>query len=288
MQRDILLDSQIDPALVAYKLTGELGWLMHRAGEAFILQKCYGQSVQISPQPHCYNMIPIQRNSSAELEFMHPVTRMISKLAVRVSCSDAVNPLFQVRGSWYRLSPLLISIPSPTAYTSSLKQVHSSFIKMGSGLYQGDVLAHMDDQRSLASLHHDTLSLSVIQTQVMLQHHMTSQQYSDSFSSMISISSYFHLSQWALYMVLIMICIWNIVNTVYISRLHSRINMNPQSLTINSIHSMSASHQNEPSLKPANKQTRTSAGIHCYFFVILINDPWNLTNHYIIFLLPHK
>ena len=115
---EVLLGSTHTPEESGLRLMGEPGWTVQRAGAVLKISKCAEISVEISPQTGCYADVPIVVNNTTRLRFLRPATSAVTDSSSLIQCSNPSVHYFQVRGSWYFLSPQLNQVPAPSMASS--------------------------------------------------------------------------------------------------------------------------------------------------------------------------
>lgn len=138
--KDILFGAHTDPDMTGFRLMGDLGWSILMAGGGAYLIKCTPVDVVLFPQPKCYHRIPVSKNNSTQLLFIDPVTKVLKASSKKIECSDPSNPVFEIRKQWYKLTPTLHDIPTPSPFPSQMHLDPSTVSLAVAGLYSKEVL----------------------------------------------------------------------------------------------------------------------------------------------------
>ncbi|KAI4485716.1 hypothetical protein M0802_012577 [Mischocyttarus mexicanus] len=131
------------PSAAARNLIGELGWSLTVAGDALVLKKCLYPAM-VTPQSKCYTEIPIQTNSSTQMIFMDPLTRVIYKTSHVNTCSDDANPVFKIRDMYNHLKPQLNKVNDIKLLPSRLRKDDLTSMQVGSGHYPSELFFNLE------------------------------------------------------------------------------------------------------------------------------------------------
>lgn len=151
--RSDLIDLQIklaigmsNPQEFGYMFGGGPGYMATRVGEVIYLSKCKPVYVAIRKTDKCYNELPITyRNHSY---FLAPKTKLIQSHGNEVTCNMIFPPVFELGGSWYRVSNGIFEVIPPKSLTVSSREKweYKSIANLtSSGIYTQEDLNDLRD-----------------------------------------------------------------------------------------------------------------------------------------------
>lgn len=91
------------PDEFAYTIMRAPGYMAVVAGEVIHIVKCTPVAVRVRHMSDCYQELPVyQQNNSM---FLNPKSRILLKTGTIRECTSLLPQMFQIEGTWYRLTP---------------------------------------------------------------------------------------------------------------------------------------------------------------------------------------
>lgn len=149
VHRDIIYGVSTDPDMTAYRLIGERGWRLIRAGAAVHLYRCPAKEVQITPSSECTLDIPVKVSGTNYLMYLDPVSFVIHSTANSVACDDSRLPYIQIRTQWYRVGQSVTPVKSPSPVPSVVSGSSLTRLPSSEGLYPQDLVAAAVEKTSI-------------------------------------------------------------------------------------------------------------------------------------------
>ena len=106
--------AHLSPDLFAYNLLNSPGYIAHRSGEAVHIIKCIAVEVKVAGDLNeCYDQLPVYWKD--ELWFLTPVTRIVVRKALQITCNDILPTLYKINQGWIKFNPKAVAVSDPSS-----------------------------------------------------------------------------------------------------------------------------------------------------------------------------
>lgn len=111
--KNALALASISPDEVAFTIMKDPGYLSTVAGEVLHIIKCIPVQTKLRRTTECYRELPVTYQNQSM--FLTPKSRILTKHGAARECNELLPNMYQIQGTWYRLSPQPVeSTPPPT------------------------------------------------------------------------------------------------------------------------------------------------------------------------------
>ena len=120
------------------------GNIVSVAGAVLHVLKCKNLEAKLTELDHCTIDVPVKLVSTNETMYIHPVTRVLKETSSTLPCEDSMNPYFEIRGLYYKMTPTLQHVPKPNVFPTNIKEIISNGIESEVGLYPHELISKME------------------------------------------------------------------------------------------------------------------------------------------------
>jgi hypothetical protein len=135
VNRDIVYGVDRDPDMTAYRLLGQRGWRLIRAGAVMHLMRCKPLTIQLNLSPECSLDISVLVLEDNTERYLDPVSFVLHKTTTGVSCDDMRVPYIKIRDFWYRIGSSSVRVSAPKPAPSVLQASAKEMLTDARGLY---------------------------------------------------------------------------------------------------------------------------------------------------------
>lgn len=135
VNRDIVYGVDRDPDMTAYRLLGQRGWRLIRAGAVMHLMRCKPLTIQLNLSPECSLDISVLVLEDNTERYLDPVSFVLHKTTTGVSCDDVRVPYIKIRDLWYRIGSSSVRVSAPKPAPSVLQANSKNTLTDAVGLY---------------------------------------------------------------------------------------------------------------------------------------------------------